>query len=321
MKHSINLEPVQPALDATMLSRLVEIYLLDCETRLVPITVDGYRFALTYLVRWWETAGPAADYQITEQVMHQFARWLKEQPGQTETCLSFNSRDMIHTRVRTLFRWASHPSHNYIDRDFSPFVPKADGEPPIRQTTDIERLSRLFASASSSTKPTRNKALLAILLGTGLRRGELVRLNVEDVQLHATGAGRLLIHKTKTKKPRLAVFGERTGHYLAAHLDAEGRTAGPLFFGYPGRRLSEQGVYRCVKDMIAAAGLEKEVQGPHDLRRAFVTTWMRGRRNLPNAQVLALQVGHSDLRQTLQYSLQSVEDIEATYISPLELMG
>lgn len=320
MKHSINLSPEQPSLDAEALPQLVDLYLADCETRLRPITVAGYRFALGYLSRWWAEVGPACGWRITEHTMHQFAAWLKLQPGQAEEFLGFNSRDMIHTRVRTLFRWANHPSHNYIDRDFSPFVPDADGEPPIRQTTDIQRLARLFKAAAASTKPTRNKAILAVLLGTGLRRGELVRLNIEDVIIHATGAGRLMIRKTKTGNPRIAVFGERTGHYLAAHLDAEQRSAGPLFHGYPGRRLSEQGVYRCVKDAIADAGLADVVQGPHDLRRAFVTAWMRGRRNVANAQVLALQVGHTDLRQTLQYSLQSVEDIEETYISPMELM-
>jgi site-specific recombinase XerD len=321
MQHSINLSPEQPWLDASALPQLVDLYLADCATRLKPVTVSGYTFALSYLTRWWAEAGPTANSRITEHSMHQFAAWLCKQPGQAEEFLGYNSRDMIHTRVRTLFRWANHPTHNYIDRDFSPFVPEAAGEPPIRTTTEIERLAKLFRAAADSTKPTRNKAILAVLLGTGLRRGELVRLNIEDVQMHANGAGRLMIRKTKTGNPRIAVFGERTGHYLAAHLDAENRSEGALFFGYPRRRLSEQGVYRCVKDAIAAAGLADVVQGPHDLRRAFVTAWMRGRRSASNAQVLALQVGHSDLRQTLQYSLQSVEDIEETYISPMELMG
>lgn len=320
MKHSINLEPEKHTLDARALPRLVQLYLIDCETRLAPITVAGYSFGLSYLLRWWEEVGPSLGYKIDETAMHHFARWLERQPGQASEFLSYNSRDMILTRVKTLFRWANHPSHNYIDRDFSPFVPDAGGEPPIRVAAKIERLERLFEAAAASTKPTRNKAILAVLLGTGIRRGELVRLNIEDVQMHADGAGRLLVRKTKTGTPRIAAFGKKTGHYLAAHLDAEDRSSGPLFFGYPGRRLSEQGVYNCVKHAIAEAGLQNEVQGPHDLRRAFVTAWMRNRRNLPDAQTLALQVGHSDLQQTLRYSLQSIEDVEAVYVSPLELM-
>lgn len=320
MTHSINLTPEQPALDAADLNPLIEIYLRDCASRLAPITVAGYKFCLSYLIRWWEEVGPTYEYKITGLAMQQFARWLEVQSGQASEYLSYNSREMILTRVRTLFRWASHPSHNYIGRDFSEFVPAATGEPPIRVTPEVERLAKLFEAAAQSTNPARNRAILAVLLGTGIRRGELVRLNVEDVQIHANGAGRLMIRKTKTKTPRIAIFGQRTGRYLAVHLDSIQKTSGPLFCGFPGRRLSELGVYRCVKDTIAAAGLDDLLQGPHDLRRAFVTAWMRGRRNLSDAQTLALQVGHADLRQTLQYSLQSIEDVEATYISPLEMM-
>lgn len=316
---TINLTPSQPALDASQLPGLVDLYLADCETRLAPTTVASYRFALSYFTRWWEETGPPHGYRLTELLLRHFARWLELQPGQITDYLAYNSRDMFHTRVAQLFRWAH--QGGYIQHNWAVHVPPAAGEPPIRRiAANPDRLQRLFDAAGQSTKPARDRAILALFLGTGLRRGELVGLNIQDVIIHADGGGRLLILKTKTRQPREAVFGSRTGEFLSLYLDADGRSSGPLFVGYPGHRLSAQGVYNVVKSSIRRADLDQEIQGPHDLRRAFVTVWMRGRRSLPNAQTLSLQVGHTDPKMTLHYSLQTVEDIEESYISPMEYM-
>lgn len=316
---TINLSPVQPTLDASNLPGLVDLYLADCETRLADTTCASYRFALGYFTRWWAETGPAHNHRLTETLLRHFARWLEQQPGQAAEYLAFNSREMIHTRVAQLFRWAHHGG--YIQHNWAAHVPAAAGEPPLRRmAANPDRLQRLFAAAGQSTKPARDRAILALFLGTGLRRGELAGLNVQDVIMHANLSGRLLVLKTKTRQPREAVFGSRTGEFLSLYLDCEGRTSGPLFVGYPGHRLSTQGVYNVVKSAIKRAGLSQEIQGPHDLRRAFVTVWMRGRRSLPNAQTLSLQVGHTDPKMTLHYSLQTVEDVEESYISPLDLM-
>lgn len=316
---TINLSPALPTLDATNLPDLVELYLADCDTRLADTTCASYRFALGYFTRWWAETGPAHGYRLTELLLRHFARWLEQQPGQLADHLAFNSREMIHTRVAQLFRWAHHGG--YIQHNWAAHIPCAAGEPPLRRmAANPDRLQRLFDAAGQSTKPARDRAILACFLGTGLRRAELAGLNVQDVIMHANLSGRLLVLKTKTRQPREAVFGSRTGEFLSVYLDAEGRTSGPLFVGYPGHRLSTQGVYNVVKSSIRRAGLDQEIQGPHDLRRAFVTVWMRGRRSLPNAQTLSLQVGHTDPKMTLHYSLQTVEDVEESYISPLDLM-
>ena len=226
---------------------------------------------------------------------------------------------MILSRVRQLLRWAF--NHEYIDRDFSGFVPAADGAPPIRQATSLAALERLLQAAGVSRNPLRDVTILAIFIGTGVRRGELASLNVEDVVLHANLAGRLLIRKTKTDHPRQAVFDAVTGRYLAAYLASENRNSGPLFVNQSRVRLSTTGVWRIVKGAIARAELSQEIQGPHDLRRAFVTVWMRNHKGLGSGQLLALQVGHTSPKMSLHYSLQTVEDLDAEFVSPLGLMG
>jgi site-specific recombinase XerD len=315
--HTINLRPAQPALAAEQLPSLVDAYIADCEPRISSITLRSYKYALGYLVRWWHGHGQGRGWLLTKTDLAHFARWLEHQPG-VGGLLAYNSRDMILSRVRQLLRWAF--AQEYIDRDFSGFVPAADGAPPIRKATTLAALERLLQAAGASSKPLRDITILATFIGTGIRRGELASLNVDDVVLHANLAGRLLIRKTKTDTPRQAVFDPTTGRYLAAYLASLDREHGPLFVNQSGDRLSVTGVWRIVKAAIARAKLEQEIQGPHDLRRLFVTVWMRNRKGLGSAQLLALQVGHTSPKMSLHYSLQTVEDLDAEFVSPMGLI-
>lgn len=317
--HTINLRPAQPALAAEQLPSLVDAYIADCEPRISPTTLRSYKYALGFLVRWWHNYGQGRGWQMTRTDIAIFARWLEQQPGaKRDALLSYNSRDMILSRVRQLLRWAF--QHEYIDRDFSGFVPAANGAPPIRTVTTLAALERLLQAAGASGKPLRDISILAVLIGTGVRRGELAGLNIEDVVLHANLAGRLLIRQTKTNIPREAVFDTTTGRYLAAYLASLGRDSGPLYINQSGVRLSVTGVWRIVKASIRRAKLEQEIQGPHDLRRLFVTVWMRNRKGLGSAQLLALQVGHTSPKMSLHYSLQTVEDLDAEFVSPMGLI-
>ncbi len=318
--HTINLRPAQPALAAEQLPGLVDAYIADCAPRVSLNTLRSYRYALGHLVHWWHGYGQSCSWLLTKTALAHFARWLEYQPGLTEDgLLAYNSRDMILSRVRQLLRWAFH--HEYIDRDFSQFVPAADGAPPIRTAPTLAALDRLLQAAGASSKPLRDITILAVFIGTGIRRGELAGLNVEDVVLHANLAGRLMIRQTKTDTPRQVVFDPNTGRYLAAYVASLGREHGPLFVNQSQQRLRPEGVWRIVKAAIRRAKLEKEIQGPHDLRRAFVTVWMRNRKGLGSAQLLALQVGHTSPKMSLHYSLQTVEDVDAEFVSPLGLIA
>ena len=320
MNHQINLAPDTPTLVAEHLPALAESYLADCALRNKPITVGSYRYALSFLLRWWAEQGPVQNWLLTKKELVVFAKWLEVQPGQhAGELLAYNSRDMILSRIRQMFHWAA--VNNYIDRDFGVFVPAASGEPPIRQSTTVTALQKLLNAARQSRHPHRDCAIIAVFIGTAIRRAECSNLNVQDVILHADNAGRLLIRKTKTDDPRVVVFDRQTGGYLVAHLNALGANEGPLFPSQLGGRLTPKGVYAVVKDAVERAGLAAEIQGPHDLRRMFVTLWMRNRKGLSSAQLLSMQAGHTSAKMTLQYSLQNVDDLEQEFFSPMQLMG
>lgn len=318
MPNTINFQPPTPSLEAEALSALVDIYLRDRELRVSDLTAKSYRYALSFLLRWWADAGPELAWMLTDHALIRWSRWLEKQPGLHGEPLTYNTRDMIHSRVRQLFHWSC--LREYIERDFSIFVPAARGAPPVRQSTTLAALAQLMRAAGRSSKPWRDQAMLAVFIGTGIRRAECANLNVDDVEMHADQSGTLHIRKGKGDKPRLAVFDPTTGAYLAEYMDTLEFVTGPLWLGYGGKRLSTKACYAVVKQTAQRAGLADEIQGPHDLRRMFVTVWLRHRRGLGNAEALSLQMGHTSAKMTLQYSLQSTADVEATFISPMELL-
>jgi len=222
-----------------------------------------------------------------------------------------------------MLRWAT--LEGYID-GIAPadWVPAAVGDPPVRKAATVGDLEALLSAAASTSQPVRNLAILAVLIGTGIRRTECAGLDVDDVRFDAAGGGVLLIrHPKRTKRGlimREPAFDLAAGAYLLRWLEGAGLTTGPLFPSRRGGRLSPQGLYKAVRKCWVLADLEID-QPVHDLRRAFITDWRRRHRGADMDQLLQMQVGHASADQTSQYSLQGSEDVREVHTSPMQAIG
>jgi integrase len=220
-----------------------------------------------------------------------------------------------------MFGWAA--EHNYTDRDYGVWLPAAYGAKPKRRAARLEELEQLFAAATSD----RDRCILALLIGTGIRRSECASLHVEMVRLYADSSGvATVIGKRTTANPdglREVAIDTATGGYVRTHLDSCGYASGPLFRGHSGTRTGEalrpQGIYNVVKRCVRRAGLDSIV-GPHDLRRAFATHMVRLHQGDITADLLRRQMGHSNYKMTALYTLLDAEDIRDALISPLQMV-
>jgi integrase/recombinase XerD len=322
---TIHREPSIPTLHAADLNWLIAEYLSWQRTQLdTQATVDCYACKLRWFVEWWELAGPAKEWLLHQSDLEAFERYLREAvSGRTKRKLAWHSRNDVLRRLREMFHWAV--SRDYIDRDYAEWVPKADGGPPKRRAAGVNALVRLLEEAGDSATGSRDRAMIAMLMGMGLRRGEIVNLNVEDVVIEADSSGYAHVHGKRTKAnadgSRDAAFDAATGRILVAYLDATSYRHGPLFRGPSNRRLSAQGVYRRVKTIIERAGLSDQIIACHDLRRAFTTYYARNRRGSDSADRLRRQLGHASYSQTADYALLDVDDIRKDLISPVSLAG
>ncbi len=313
----INLTPVTPALDGTHLHQLIRHYLDSCRLRLDhQVTVDGYEYQLLWFTDWWRQVGPSRAWLLRPDDLLIFERDIRNAVSpHTKRPLSYHTRHTILKRLAEMFRWAL--DKGFTDRDYTKWIPRADGGPPKRRAAGITSLHHLLEVADSP----RNRAIIAMLMGMGLRRAELSGLNVEGIKLEEDGSGHAAVVGKRTKAnptgQRDAAFDAATGVVIIAYLESIGRKSGPLLIGERGNRLTGQGVYKVVKRAIADASLGQQLIGPHDLRRAFATHYRRNRKL--SGDLLRRQLGHASYSQTDEYTLLDVDDIRVDLVSPLSL--
>lgn len=319
---SICLTPPRPTLDARHLDQLIVLWLDHQSKRVSQRTVDGYTEKIKYFLDWWAITGPDCEWMLTEETLLDFNSHLNAYISQYGRPLAYHTRKDALRRLRQMFFWSR--TKGYITSDFAKLIPEPSGAAPVRQAAPLDCLRRLIEATDHSPYPTRDRAILAVLLGCGVRRAECASINLESVRIDADGAGELQVVakrvKGQTTQIRTVAFDSATGRYIRSHLDTLVGKAGPFFPSRRGPRLTPMGVYKAVKHVIRLADLEAQIQGCHDLRRYFTTYYSRNRRGEGHGHLLSKQLGHSTYRMTAHYSLQDVEDIKEVIISPFALL-
>ncbi|MBN3033067.1 MAG: tyrosine recombinase XerC [Candidatus Saganbacteria bacterium] len=175
-----------------------------------------------------------------------------------------------------------------------------------------EEMARLLEQPLMSTPlGRRDRAILELLYGTGLRVIELCRLNLNDID-HGEKEIRVL---GKGAKERIVIFGSFAGRALKDYLDS-GRPfltgklkSAACFVGRRGSRLTSRQVERLIKDYAVRAGLKKKVS-PHTLRHSFATHLLEGGADLRLTQEL---LGHVSLSTTQVYTHVTKERLKKVY--------
>ena len=311
----INLKQQQPELYAHDLPALIDLYLTDCKPRIAPTTVKDYSLALAYLRRWWLEVGPDKQWVLRKNDMIAFVEWMEVQPSRQGDRLEAGTIDTVCKRIKQLFQWSYEA--DYLDRDYSHWMPAINVQPKPRNLPAPAELNRLFRVASESNMAARNKAILALLIGTGIRRMEAVDIDIPDITWNTDGSGKIDIRCGKGGKRRTVVFDTKAGSHVKMYLAITKFKHGPLFRGRNNARLGAKALYSVVKTLVERAGLEDKIQGPHDLRRMFATEWLRRNHSEGAIQPLSLQLGHSDPQMTLKYSRQNIGDIQKNFTSPM----
>lgn len=177
---------------------------------------------------------------------------------------------------------------------------RGTAEPAGRSLTRRE-LQRLFETCAKDRTPSgaRDAALLAVLYGAGLRRAEVVGLEVGDYQRETKA---LMVRRGKGNKARTSYIGPGGEKAVAAWLKVRGTEPGPLFVPIRKggrlevRALTDQALYETLQKRATQAGLASF--SPHDLRRTFVGDLLDAGADISAVQKLA---GHSSVNTTARY--------------------
>ena len=176
-----------------------------------------------------------------------------------------------------------------------------------RRLTNTE-ITKLLSSGNTLTCPAtqaRDKAILLVGIGAGLRCSEICQLDISDIDLIK---GILIVKHGKGRKHRQIYLAADIIGSLRRWLEYRGHNGGALFNRIlkNGRiskqRLSASGLAYSLRSMQTHAGVEAFT--PHDLRRTFITQLLENGVDLNTVRQLA---GHSDVSTTIRYDKRDLE--------------
>jgi integrase/recombinase XerD len=189
----------------------------------------------------------------------------------------------------------------------SPKLPKK--LPSVLSAEEVTRLLESITVADALT--CRDRAMLEVLYGAGMRVSELVGLRVEDICLELS----YLRCHGKGNKERIVPLGKTAIGYLKQYLDyyrpilQAGFDSEVLFVGSKGNKITRQFFWRKLKEYGIKAGITKKIS-PHTLRHSFATHLVEGGADLRSVQEM---LGHADIATTQVYTHVSGARLKAVY--------
>jgi integrase/recombinase XerD len=267
----------------------VDSFLALSTARLAPRTVDAYRRDLVDFANW--LGGSPAE--ATRDQLAGYVAQLRAD-GRAATTIA--------RRVAALRSFYRHQ----VLLGARPDNPAAELELPRRRRALPKTLSpgeveRLIDAATGTTpRSLRDRALVELLYGAGLRVGEAVGLERGAIDLE----GRLVRTIGKGSKERIVPIGREAVEALRRYL-AHGRPfldkrhRPELFLNAQGGALTRAGAFLILRKLAETAGLEPGRVHPHLLRHSFATHLLEGGADLRSVQEM---LGHADLATTELYT-------------------
>lgn len=156
----------------------------------------------------------------------------------------------------------------------------------------------------------RNRAILEVLYSSGLRRQELINLNLADIDLEN---GYLRVNQGKNQQDRLVPLGEAAGKFIEAYLKLvrwwylRDPSEQALFIdSAKGKRLSPMTITYLVKSVTRQTGITKKVS-PHTFRHAMATHLLQNQADIRQVQMM---LGHASLAATQVYTHLAIDDLK-----------
>jgi integrase/recombinase XerC len=214
--------------------------------------------------------------------------------------------------VRSLYRWLA--QEGVVEQNPAKLVSTPRLSKKLPRVPTIEEMNSVLDGKmpEQASFPERDRLLLELLYGCGIRNSELVGINLDDIRMSAEA----ILIRGKGKKERYVPFGGSARAALAMYLPWRQnllltlkKANAALLVNQRGGRLTTRSVGRIVKRIAVAKGLSPDVH-PHTLRHAFGTHMLEEGADLRAIQEL---LGHERLATTQRYTQLSVKHIMNVY--------
>ena len=282
--------------------------------------VRGYRpqgmaTAARYIgdfITWATERGVSHPAQVSRAVLERYQRFLYHYRKRNGEPLSIASRRCKLVPLRGFFRWLTKQAE-------IPANPAADLELPRK----LKRLPRVVLSATEVERVMavvdlgtpigwRDRAMLEVLYATGIRRMELAKLELGDVDAERCV---VLVREGKGGKDRMIPLGERALHWLRQYLDnareqlAWNDLDKTLFLGNEGKPLSPLWLSTVIAKRVDAAEIGKR-GGCHLFRHTMATLMLEGGADIRHIQAM---LGHAEISTTQIYTEVAIRQLSLVH--------
>ncbi|HKU68199.1 MAG TPA: tyrosine-type recombinase/integrase [Candidatus Baltobacteraceae bacterium] len=206
--------------------------------------------------------------------------------------------------IRSFYRYLRY-EHLRDDNPAAEIVPPPQSKlktlPNVLAEPDV---GKLLASERADWTPfqrLRAAAIMELLYGSGVRRAEVARIDLNDIDLRT----RIVSVHGKGSKNRLVVINKATADAIQRYLGVRPRTSDPaLFVGVGGKRLTPRHIWYIFREMYKVSGLNaddenKKLATPHTLRHSFATHLLQNGVDLVTIKEL---LGHESVATTQIYT-------------------
>jgi len=289
-------------LQKPVVDRELEAFLIDRRARgLSPQSVRYYSQKLDHLRDYLASQGVYSVEGITAPLLRRFLLEF----SQTHNAGGVHA---VYRAIKAFLRWYEmemEPDHwkNPMPKVKAPKV----GQDPLEPVPLDDLKAMLATCTGKSLSDVRDKAVMLVLLDTGVRASELTALNVGDVTLRT---GTVIVRHGKGNKFRTVFLGNKGRRALASYLRRRKdlNDGDPLFATSLGGRLKYSGL----RDIIKRRADRAEIEAPslHSFRRAFALACLRNHVDIYSLQRL---MGHSDLSVLRRYLAQTEDDLRQAH--------
>lgn len=284
------------------MDELVNAFLLQLENKnFSPLTIKSYREDLEQFLSFCQTRRQNDLRYFTPAVVRSFLAQVQAN--------GHPARNTVLRKIASLRSFAAYLlQQGKIEQNPFKLLPAPKRERILPKFLSVEETDRLLDTTQQSKHfAARDKALFELIYSSGLRRSEVTRLNVRDidffngiVKVFGKGSKERLVPVTDT-----ALEAIKT--YLACRKNP--RPQDPLFLNKNNTRLTGDGLAYIFKNTAIASHLARRVT-PHSLRHSFATHLLNNGCDLRSLQEM---LGHKSLAATQVYTHVSLEKLKSVY--------
>jgi integrase/recombinase XerD len=284
----------------------------QAERNYSPKTVQGREDTLRYFIAWLDERGIGRPHEVTKPIIERYQSHLfvyRKKDGQP---LSARTQHGRITPIRAWFKWLAKQNHILYNPASDLDLPRMDRRLPRHILTVKEAEAVLGVPDLDTSTGLRDRAMLEVLYSTGMRRMELMNLQVFDIDAER---GTVMIRQGKGKKDRMVPIGDRAIAWIEKYRDdvrpelATGADEGTLFLTQLGEAFAPNRLTQLVREYVQAAGTAKS-GSCHLFRHTMATLMLENGADIRYIQAI---LGHAELSTTQVYTQVSIRQLKAIH--------